>query len=126
MPGAPAHFVRLAANDASATDASAGGTGERRLNVTALARRTAIEQKTLSHHLALLRTAGLVFPQRRGKFVFQELAEGRVLFRRDAATGGFSLTVIARGSGVSVTIAVSAKNAGTEMPATDGARMNTD
>jgi DNA-binding transcriptional ArsR family regulator len=85
------------------------------LNVTALAKCTAIAQNTLSQHLALLRTAGLVYSQRRGKSIFYEAAEDRVVFRRDAnENGGFSLTVIARGSGVSVTIAVSAKNAEAE------------
>ena len=64
-----------------------------------------IAQKTLSHHLGHLRTAGLVFSQRSGKSICYEPAEGRVRYQRHP-DGHFSLTVTARGSGVAVTLTV--------------------
>ena len=42
-------------------------------NVTALRRKLALPQPTVSHHLALLRSAGLVANRRDGKKVFSPL-----------------------------------------------------
>jgi len=47
-------------------------------NVTALVKRLKTPQSTVSHHLALLRMAGLVTSRRRGKEVFYCLNGGHV------------------------------------------------
>jgi len=74
-------------------------------NVSALSTRTAIAVNTLSQHLHQLRTAGLVFSQRRGKEIWYEPIPERVRYQQDAS-GAFSLTLTARGSDVGVTITV--------------------
>jgi ArsR family transcriptional regulator len=63
-------------------------------NVTALCARTGLAQPTVSHHLGLLRMAGLVLAERRGKQVFYTLvtpppAPGALRVSRD----GFTITV---------------------------------
>ena len=69
-----------------------------------MAARTSIAQNTLSQHLALLRTAGLVFGHRRGREIWYEVTETRV--RCEQQGGKLLLTVYARGGEVGVTIAV--------------------
>jgi DNA-binding transcriptional ArsR family regulator len=81
-----------------------------RVHVGGLAERTGVSQKTLSHHLDHLRTAGLVFSQRSGKCIEYEAAEDRVRYERHA-DGHFSITVTADGGGVSVTITVGGPDA---------------
>jgi DNA-binding transcriptional ArsR family regulator len=73
---------------------AAGG----RAHVGGLVGRTGVSQKTLSHHLGHLRTAGLVFGQRSGKCIWYEAAATRVRYQR-SGDGQFSLTVAARGAG---------------------------
>src|SRR4051812_37982563 len=72
---------------------STGSPRAGRANVGELERRTHVPAKTLSHHLGHLRTAGLVFGQRRGKHIEYEPAPGRVRYQRHADDGRkFSLT----------------------------------
>ena len=44
-------------------------------NVTELCKRLGLGQPTVSHHLGLLRTAGVVEPRRQGKRVFYRLSD---------------------------------------------------
>jgi DNA-binding transcriptional ArsR family regulator len=59
---------------------------------------TGSPSETLSQHLAHLRTAGLVFSQRRGKEIRCEVADDRVRYEQQG-DGGFSVTVTARVAG---------------------------
>ena len=54
-------------------------------NVGGLAGRTSIPQKTITHHLHDLRSAGLVISRRCGKQIFNALAASRFRFQRQGA-----------------------------------------
>ena len=59
------------------------------LNVTALCGHLGLPQPTISHHLGLLRSAGLVANRRAGKQVFYSLNEGTV--SQLACDGGLAI-----------------------------------
>ena len=103
--------VRRSILRARATGGSKGGQGGPG-NVKGLSARTSIPQNTLSQHLNRLRTAGLVFSQRRGKEIWYEVTEGRVVCEQQG--GKLLLTINARGGEVAVTLTVggSGTNAG--------------
>ena len=63
------------------------GRGE--LNVSAMCDVLCLPQPTVSHHLGLLRTGGLIKPRRAGKQVFYRLEErvGHAVLPRDDASG---------------------------------------
>jgi DNA-binding transcriptional ArsR family regulator len=75
-----------------------------RIHVGGLAEQLGIDQKTLSHHLKDLRTAGLVFDQTEGKPTYYQVVPGLVRYERQGDL--FSLIVTARASRVSITITV--------------------
>jgi DNA-binding transcriptional ArsR family regulator len=60
------------------------------LNVTALCEALSLAQPTVSHHLALLRTAGLVLTRRAGKQIFYSLNPEHLL-SREVEEGGLKL-----------------------------------
>ena len=61
--------------------------------------------KSLSHHLAHLRAAGLVFATRSGKSIRYQLADNRVRFRQ-RKNGQILLRILAPSGEVSVTIMI--------------------
>jgi DNA-binding transcriptional ArsR family regulator len=61
------------------------------LNVTTLCRRLQLPQPTVSHHLGLLRSAGLVGNRRAGKQVFYCLSQPAVEAGRD--NGGLTIAL---------------------------------
>ena len=76
-----------------------------RVHVGGLAARTRIDQKTLSHHLTHLRTAGLVVCEQCGKCRWYTAAEGRVRCERQGADRVF-LLIGARDGDVAVALIV--------------------
>ncbi len=61
---------------------------EEPLHVGELVRRTGLRQSLVSHHLKVLRKAGLVVARRRGPFVFYELSGDAVRAMLAGAAGG--------------------------------------
>ena len=90
--GTLAELVRCPVRQAILLALACGG----ETNVGGLAGRTSIPQKTITHHLHDLRSAGFVVSRRRGKQVFNALAARRFHFQRRGADC-FALTLAAWG-----------------------------
>jgi hypothetical protein len=91
------------------------GQRTRRARVCGGGRRTAIAQKTLSHHLHHLGSAGLVVGQQQGKEICTKPPNPASATQRDA-DGRFSLTVPAYGSGVAMTLSVAVSGVSDRSP----------